>query len=81
MVTTYNTSSAKKATNLSINSDLLRKAKEYKINLSKHFEDYLNQLVKDREEKKWLEENQEAIERQNHRIKQNGTFSDSLRRF
>ena len=41
MTITYDTYAPKKAANLSINSDLLKKAKEYKINLSKHFEVFL----------------------------------------
>ena len=81
MITAYKVDSPKKATNLSINSDLLKKAKEYKINLSKHFEEYLKQLVKEKEEKKWIADNQKAIEKQNHRIESSGVFSDDLRRF
>ena len=81
MVTTYDTDAPKKATNLSINSDLLKKAKAYKINLSRHFEAYLDQLLKEKEKQKWLEENREAIEKQNKRIEKHGAFSDSLRRF
>jgi len=53
----YDVDAEKKATNLSINADLLKKAKSYKINLSKNFESYLNQLVKEQEEKKWRENN------------------------
>ncbi len=81
MTITYDTYAPKKAANLSINSDLLKKAKEYKINLSKHFEAYLGELVKKEEEKKWLKENHEVIEKQNSRIEKYGAFSDGLRRF
>lgn len=81
MIITYDIHAAKKATNLSINSDLLKKAKALKINLSKNFESYLNQLVKEQEEKKWLEENSEAIEAFNTRVEQHGVFSDGLRNF
>ena len=49
MILTYDIHAAKKATNLSINSDLLKKAKDLKINLSKNFESYLNQLVREQE--------------------------------
>ncbi len=72
---------AKKATNLSINSDLLKKAKALKINLSKNFESYLNQLVKEQEEKKWIEKNSKAIETFNKRVEKAGMFSDGLRSF
>jgi len=46
MTTLYDINAPKKATNLSINSDLLQKAKSYKINLSQSFERYLAKLVK-----------------------------------
>jgi antitoxin CcdA len=81
MVLTYDIHASKKATNLSINSDLLKKAKSFKINLSKSFESYLNQLVREQEEKKWLEENAKAIESFNERVEKSGMFSDGLRRF
>ena len=81
MVLTYDIHASKKATNLSINSDLLKKAKSFKINLSKSFESYLNQLVREQEEKQWLEENTKAIESFNERVEKSGMFSDGLRRF
>lgn len=77
----YNENAMKKATNVTINSDLLQKAKAYKINISKNFEAYLAEVVKKREEERWLEENREAIEAQNKRIAKHGCFSDGIRRF
>jgi len=77
----YDESAAKKATNVTVNSDLLQKAKSYNINLSKNFEAYLAEIVKQREEEKWLEENREAIEKQNERIRKRSSFSDGIRRF
>jgi antitoxin CcdA len=77
----YDSEAPKKATNLSINSDLLQKAKSYNINLSKNFEIYLNQLVKEKEEKKWEEENLLAIASFNERVEKQGVFSDGLRSF
>ena len=81
MLYAYDIHAEKKATNLSINSDLLKKAKFYKINLSKNFESYLNQLVKEQEEKKWKETNFKAIASFNERVEQSGVFSDGLRSF
>ncbi len=81
MVLAYDIHAEKKATNLSINADLLKKAKALKINLSKNFESYLNQLVREQEEKKWIEENAKAIETFNKRVKETGMFSDGLRSF
>jgi antitoxin CcdA len=77
----YDSEAPKRATNLSINSDLLEKAKSYNINLSKSFEGYLNELVKKRAEKQWKEENLQAIEAFNERVDKQGVFSDGLRSF
>ena len=77
----YDYQAPKKATNLSINSDLLKKAKSYNINLSKSFESYLNELVKQKAEEAWREENAQAIEAFNKRVERQGVFSDGLRSF
>jgi len=77
----YNENAIKKATNVTINSDLLQKAKAYKINISKNFEAYLAEVVKKREEQRWLEENREAIDAFNERIEKVGLFGDTYRRF
>jgi len=77
----YNENAMKKATNVTINSDLLQKAKAYKINISKNFEAYLTEVVRQREEQQWREENRLAIDKQNERIEKEGSFSDGIRRF
>ena len=71
----------KKSANLSINSDLLRQAKERQINLSQALELRLAELLRDEKRQKWNEENREAIDDYNRRIEACGTFSDGLRRF
>ena len=81
MILAYDLDAPKKATNLSINADLLKKAKSYKINLSKNFEKYLNELVRKQEKEKWEKENFEAIEEFNKRVDKRGVFSDGLRSF
>ncbi len=77
----YSVNAPKKATNLSINSDLLRQAKEYGINLSAALEKSLEEMVRKEKEKRWLEENKEAIEAYNERVRKYGVFSDGLRKF
>lgn len=77
----YDMDAPKKATNLSINSDLLKKAKAYKINLSSSFEKYLNEIVSEKEAARWKKENAQAIEEFNKRVSQKGVFSDGLRNF
>jgi len=81
MYAIYNENAIKKATNVTINSDLLQKAKSYKINISKNFEAYLAEVVRKREEQQWLEENRAAFDAVNERIEKEGLFSDEHRRF
>ena len=81
MTAIYNKDAKKKATNISINSELLEKAKKYKINISANVEKTLEELIKQHEIQNWEKENKEAIEDYNQRIAQNGVFSDGLRSF
>lgn len=77
----YDISAPKKATNLSLNSDLLRQVRKLNINLSQQVESYLAELVRRTKEQQWLAENAEAIAAYNERIERDGVFSDGLRRF
>lgn len=77
----FNPSAPKKSTNLSINSDLLRQAKERHINLSQALELRLVELLREEKCRNWQEENREAIEDYNRRIGTSGAFGDGLRRF
>ncbi|MGM0611109.1 MAG: type II toxin-antitoxin system CcdA family antitoxin [Thermodesulfobacteriota bacterium] len=77
----YNTNAPKKATNLSINSDLLMKAKEHHINLSKVLENHLIEMLAEAKRHEWKKENRDAIEAYNHRIQTKGVFSEGLRKF
>ena len=77
----YDDTAPKKATNLSINSDLLRKARELEINLSSALEQALEQIVKRRLSEQWLEENRAAIESYNEHVEEQGVFSDGVRGF
>jgi antitoxin CcdA len=81
MSAVYDETAIKKATNVTINSDLLQKAKSYNINISKNFEAYLSEVVRKREEQQWLEENKSAIDAFNERVEKVGLFSDEHRRF
>ena len=77
----FDPNAPKKSINLSINSDLLRQAKERRINVSQALELRLAELLREEQSRKWKEENREAIEEYNRRIDAHGTFSDGLRRF
>lgn len=71
----------KKATNLSINKELLTEARSLKINLSATLEEALHKKVQEERRKKWLEENREALNACNDLVEQNGLFSDKYRVF
>ena len=81
MTAIYNRDAKKKATNISINSDLLEKAKKYKINISANVEKTLEEIIRQYEIQNWEKENKEAISSYNQRISENGSFSDGLRSF
>ena len=81
MTAIYNKDAKKKATNITINSDLLEKAKKYKINISASVEKTLEEIIKQYEIKNWEKENKEAIDSYNQRISEHGVFSDGLRSF
>jgi len=77
----YDPQALKKPTNLSINSDLLRRAKELDINISAALEKALAETVKQKERDKWLAENQASIEAYNQQVEEHGSFGDSVRSF
>jgi len=81
MVLTYNRNAPKKPTNLTINSDLLNKAKELKINISSVLEHALAEKVKQSKQDQWLLENTESIASYNKNIESFGLFSDAIRTF
>lgn len=81
MIYAYDTSAAKKATNCTVNSDLLARAKEMNINISATLESALAGIVAETESRQWLEENETAINHYNEKVREQGLFSDGLRTF
>lgn len=77
----YNTQAPKKPTNVSINSDLLEKARQLNINLSATLELALAEQLLTQERAQWLRENADAIKAYNQFVETNGTFSDGVRKF
>jgi antitoxin CcdA len=77
----YDTCAVKKPTNLSINSDLLAKAKALKINLSLTLENVLADLIRAQQRELWRQENQTAIKAYNQHVQDHGFFSNGLRTF
>lgn len=75
----YDRMAAKKATNLSINSDLLTKARQLKLNLSATLESALAEEIRKAEREQWLQQNEQAIDEVNEFTEEYGLFSDSYR--
>ena len=77
----YDKQAPKKPTNLSINSNLLTKARELNINLSATLEKALESEVRQSTREKWLEENRKALENCNELAQEHGLFADKHRGF
>jgi len=81
MQTLYNSDAPKKPTNLSVNSDLLKKTKALNINLSATLEQALRTKLAMNLEKKWKKGNKRAIQTYNDFVEDNGLFADEYRTF
>lgn len=66
----------KRAVNLFVDADLLDLARDLRINISETLERRLRMIVKAEQERRWLEENREAIEAYNRRVAEHGLLSD-----
>jgi antitoxin CcdA len=71
----------RKAVNLSIDADLLGKARQLQINLSATLEHALAMVVKRHQQELWIAQNRDAIEAYNERVEKHGVFSDGARSF
>ena len=79
MAHVFNSKAGKKPTNLSVNRDLLSRARKMKINLSATLEKALVAEIKSSEREKWLKKNRKAMSTLNDLAEQKGLFSDSFR--
>jgi len=77
----YDPQAPKRAANLSVNGDLLSKAKDLHINLSATLEQALAEALKQKQREHWLAENRGAIAAYNQHVEKHGVFSDGLRSF
>lgn len=79
MAHVFDSKATKKPTNLSVNSDLLSRARKMKINLSATLEKALVAEIRKAEKVKWIKRNKKAISALNDLAEQKGLFSDSFR--
>ena len=69
----------KRAVNLFVDVELLEEARRLRINISETLERRLRTIVKAEQERRWLEENREAIASINAFIEQHGLTASRLR--
>jgi antitoxin CcdA len=69
----------KRAVNLFVDTDLLDEARRLRINISDTLERRLRTIVKAEQERRWLEENRQAIESINAFIDRHGLVASRLR--
>ncbi len=81
MVQLFDSQAPKKPANLSVNSDLLTKARELNINLSAALEEALIEQLKQKRRELWRRQNAKAIQAYNRFVEAHGVFSDELRSF
>ena len=77
----YDYEAPKKATNLSLNSDLLKRSRALNINLSATLEQALKAKLAETEAEKWRRNNKNAIQAYNEFVEEHGCFSDEFREF
>ena len=77
----FDSQAPKKPTNLSINSDLLSKARKMNINLSATLENELAKQLQIKQREQWLQENAKAIQAYNDFVENEGVFSEGIRSF
>lgn len=77
----FDTRAPRKPANLTVNADLLDRARALNINLSATLERALVDELRQRHSARWLEENRSAIDAYNEEVQRSGVFSEGLRTF
>jgi len=71
----------KRATNLSLSTDVLEAAKDLEINISQVCDNYLREVVRREQERKWREDHADFIAAYNATIEAEGLPLDEWRSF
>ena len=77
----FDSGAPKKATNLSVNSDLLKKSRALDINLSATLEQALQDKLARISAEQWACENQNSIRAYNDFVTEHGCFGEEYREF
>jgi len=81
MSTLFDSKAPKKATNLSVNSDLLRQSRALGINLSATLEQALERKLAQANANQWASDNKMAIQAYNQFVEEHGGFGEEYRKF
>lgn len=81
MAQLYDLNAPKKATNLSVNSDLLKRSRALNVNLSATLEQALKENLARAGADEWATENRNAIKTYNEFVEEHGSFGDEYREF
>lgn len=81
MTQTHDVDAPKRPTNLSVNADLLERARALDINLSATLERALVEALRRQQREDWLRKNRAAIDAYNEEVESRGVFSCGLRTF
>jgi antitoxin CcdA len=81
MAIAFNRKASRQATNLSVNSELLKAARASGVNLSAVLEEALAEKIAAVKRENWVKENAEAIAAYNDHVAERGVFSDGKRSF
>lgn len=81
MAPLFDSTAPKKPTNLSLNSDLLKKCKAMNINLSATLEQALTEKLAKTKSEKWADENRNAIRAYNDVVDEHGCFGEEFKAF
>jgi antitoxin CcdA len=77
----YDPEASRKATNVTVNTSLLKLAREHGLNLSRELEERLIEVLIEKRRESWAAENRAALDAYNERVARRGAFGDHLRRF
>jgi antitoxin CcdA len=66
----------KRAVNLFVDAELLDEARRLRINISETLEQRLRMIVRNEQERHWLEANKAAIDAYNLRVSRDGLLTD-----
>lgn len=72
---------AKKATNITLSSDVLTEAKALGINISQSCDQFLRELVRTERERRWQQDNADFIAAYNQTVADEGLPLDSWKSF